>query len=101
MRRPQRRTSVKSRRLRRELLNTDASILYESDDQEDRQGPVTRARKLDQDSMEISSEQQEGEQAQSEQPLAMNPPPPPPPPMYNYPIGSVARWWQEFTAIFS
>jgi hypothetical protein len=78
-----------SRRLRRELLNTDASILYESDDQEDRQGPVTRARKLDQESMEISSEQQDGEQAQSEQSPAMNPPPPPPPPppMYSYPIG--------------
>jgi hypothetical protein len=63
-----------SRRLRRELLNTDASILYESDDQEDRQGPVTRARRLDQESMEISSEQQDGVQGQSEQPPALNPP---------------------------
>jgi hypothetical protein len=76
-----------SRRLRCVLLNTDASILYESDDQEDRQGPVTRARKMDQDSMEISSEQREGEQAQCEQPPAMIPPPPPLPPLYNYPIG--------------
>ncbi len=76
-----------TRRLRRELLKTDVSILYESDDQDDRQGPVTRARKTSQESMEITSEQQGGEQIQSKQTPPPIPTPPLLPPVYKNPIG--------------
>ncbi len=79
-----------TRRIRRELLNTDPCILYESDDQE-RQGPVTRAMSSRSESMEVPSEQPEGEASQSEQPehyiLPPPPPPPPPPPVWSAPIG--------------
>ncbi len=75
-----------TRRIRRELLNTDPSILYESDDPE-RQGPVTRAMSSRPESMEIPSEQPEGEASKSEQPAHHIPPPPPPPPVWSAPIG--------------
>jgi len=77
-----------TRRIRRELLNTDPSILYESDDPE-RQGPVTRAMSSRPEHMEIPSEQQEGEAGKGEHYI---PPPPPPPPVWTAPIGPQQCW---------
>jgi hypothetical protein len=76
-----------TRRIRRELLNTDPSILYESDDPE-RHGLVTRAMSSRPETMEILSEQPDGEASRSELPAVHIPPPPPPPQIWSAPIAS-------------